>query len=139
MLRNVKRPYKKLYDASPLTHIVNLDGHREGDEIQPGTIVTVIAHYGPFRRIEDEHGNRMSVGRHSLVPVRSKGYAQPAPGTLIRDDGKVQAKRFTKRDGANFSGWVVSEYMDRHAYSDPIPTKSEAIDVLLGWVVEDRS
>jgi hypothetical protein len=65
----LKRPYKKLYAPSPVGHVVNLDGHREGDPLRPGTVVKVIAHYGPFRRIEDEHGNRMSVGRHSLLPV----------------------------------------------------------------------
>lgn len=66
---SLKRPYSKLYAASPMTHVVNSDGHVTGKPIRPGTVVTVVAHYGPFRRIRDEAGNEMSVGRYSLVPV----------------------------------------------------------------------
>lgn len=64
MLGNVKRPYRKLYRPvgmdlfDPKVHA--------GARIEPGSIVTVTQHNGPFRYIRDEHGNEMSVGMFSL-------------------------------------------------------------------------
>jgi hypothetical protein len=67
---NLKRPYQKRYDPSDLTHIINLDSpHRSQGEVEVGSIVTVTAHYGPFRWVRDAEGNELSVGRYSLVPV----------------------------------------------------------------------
>ena len=67
----LKRTYRKLYTPSPMAHVINLDRYVSGDPagIKPGTTVTVVAHYGPFRRIRDDAGNEMSVGRYSLAPV----------------------------------------------------------------------
>jgi hypothetical protein len=61
------------------------------------------------------------------------GYRQVRPGLLLRDDGQVEAVRFYLADGAAFSGWIVRSTTDQYSYSDPIPTKPEAIDALLGW------
>lgn len=69
-LGEVKRPYKKRYEP------VGWDRWdsrvTKGQAIEPGTIVTVTHHYGPFRVIVDTNGNEMSVGRGSLVPVPKK-------------------------------------------------------------------
>lgn len=70
MLGDVKRPYKKRYEPGGLEHYMASAGHVTGEPIKPGTVVTVIAHYGPFRRIRDEQGNEMSVGRRHLVPAK---------------------------------------------------------------------
>lgn len=45
------------------------------------------------------------------------------------DDVEVvaEATRFYKRDGADFSGWVVRSGLD---YTDPIPNKPEAMEAL---------
>lgn len=61
-----------------------------------------------------------------------KGYTVAGPGYLVRDDGKVEAVRYwAGRDG--FAGWVVRSTSDRYSYSDPIPTKAEAVAALLAW------
>lgn len=39
----------------------------------------------------------------------------------------AQATRYYKRDGANFSGWIVRSGLN---HSDPIPNKREAIQSL---------
>lgn len=39
----------------------------------------------------------------------------------------AQARRFYKRNGSSFSGWIVESGLD---YSDPIPTKPEAMGTL---------
>jgi hypothetical protein len=46
----------------------------------------------------------------------------------------AEAERFYKKDGANFSGWIVRGGLD---YSDPIPNKSEALRQL-HYVIEER-
>ncbi|MFC8889555.1 hypothetical protein ACFT54_10085 [Streptomyces cinereoruber] len=38
------------------------------------------------------------------------------------------ARRFYKKDGADFSGWVVES--GPHSYSDPVPNKPQAMTVL---------
>jgi hypothetical protein len=63
----------------------------------------------------------------------SKGYRQDYPGKLIRDDGIVEALRYYQSEGAGFSGWIVRSTTDQYSYSDPIPTKPEAIEILLDW------
>lgn len=69
----LKRPYKKRYQPVGLDLWDPRPIRRPGNKlIEPGTIVKVTAHYGPFRLIKDEAGNEMSVGRGSLVPARSK-------------------------------------------------------------------
>jgi hypothetical protein len=52
---------------------------------------------------------------------------------IVRDDGQAEARRFYKSEGAAFSGWIVSSTSDSYSYSDPIPTKAEAIEALLRW------
>ena len=65
----VSKPYRKRYQPKGMDL---WDGRAlSGDEIPAGTVVTVTAHYGPFRVIRDEAGNEMSVGRGSLVPVKN--------------------------------------------------------------------
>ena len=67
----VKKPYRKRYQPKGLDI---WDGRvTAGWEIPAGTVVTVTAHYGPFRVIEDGQGNEMSVGKGSLVPVKNVG------------------------------------------------------------------
>jgi hypothetical protein len=66
----------------------------------------------------------------------ARGYSQPGPGRLVRDDGRVEAVRYYQTEGARFSGWIVREPGDPYAYSDPIPNKPEAIEVLLAWEVQ---
>jgi hypothetical protein len=64
-----------------------------------------------------------------------RGYTQ-APyraGRILRNDGEVEAVRFYKSEGAAFSGWIVRSIHDQYSVSDPIPTKAEAIEQLLGW------
>jgi len=67
--------------------------------------------------------------------TRSKGYTQAAyrAGRIVRDDQQVEAVRFYKSEGATFSGWIVRSTTDDYSVSDPIPTKAEAIEALLGW------
>lgn len=54
-------------------------------------------------------------------------------GRIERKDGQVEAVRYYKTDGANFSGWIVRSNRDIYSYSDPIPTKAEAIKAMLTW------
>ena len=42
----------------------------------------------------------------------------------------AEATRYYKRDGAEFSGWVVNRGTGVLDYSDPIPTKREAMAAL---------
>lgn len=65
-----------------------------------------------------------------------KGWSEPFPGKLVRDDGLVEAERYYQSEGARFSGWIVRVVDDRYSYSDPIPNKAEAAEVLLSWTVE---
>jgi len=66
----VKRPYRKRYQPKGMDI---WDGRvLAGGEIPADTVVTVTAHYGPFRAIRDEVGNEMSVGKGSLAPVKGK-------------------------------------------------------------------
>lgn len=67
----LRRPYHKIYAPTPMARVLDLQSrHITGQPIEPGTVVLVTNHYGPFRRIRDEHGNEMSVGRGSLRPVK---------------------------------------------------------------------
>lgn len=56
----------------------------------------------------------------------------------FRDDVEIvaTATRFYKRDGAGHSGWVVTSPSDRSAYTDPIPTKREAMKSLRRFVAQ---
>jgi len=66
-----------------------------------------------------------------------KGWAE-APGHIVRGDLPVEAVRFYRREGTAFSGWIVREIFGRR-YSDPLPTKAEALAALLAWDAEDPS
>ena len=44
--------------------------------------------------------------------------------------GPISAAKYTKSQGAGFTGWVVRDERDRLCYSDPIPTKREAIKAM---------
>jgi hypothetical protein len=48
----------------------------------------------------------------------------------------AEATRFYKKDGADFSGWVVSSHGGLN-YGDPMPNKREAVKHLR-WAVADR-
>lgn len=61
------------------------------------------------------------------------GYRQDRPGHLTRNDEQAEAVRYYKADGARFSGWIVRSTTDQYSYSDPVPTKPEAIELLLAW------
>lgn len=47
--------------------------------------------------------------------------------------GNFEATKFTKSNGAQFSGWVVKHHFDNSRLSDPISTKTEALRVLRKW------
>lgn len=66
--------------------------------------------------------------------MAKKSYFELSPTHLVSSDGRVEAKRFYKMDGAAFSGWIVSSTYDSYSYSDAIPTKQEAIRALLSWM-----
>ena len=65
--KKLKRPYRKVYQ--PVGWDLFDPKIMAGDEIPPGSVVTVTHHVGPFRWVTDEHGNEMSVLRNSLDPV----------------------------------------------------------------------
>lgn len=70
-LGRVARPYRKRFVPKGMDQ---WDGRTlRGEPIEPGTVVTVTAHYGPFRVIEVRSGDglvsEMSVGKGSLEPV----------------------------------------------------------------------
>lgn len=65
------------------------------------------------------------------APLR-RGYTEVTARYLVRDDGLAEATKFTRADGANFTGWVVRATRDR-SYSDVIATKREAIQQLMLW------
>ena len=44
--------------------------------------------------------------------------------------GNYTATKFTKAEGAGFTGWIVAHVSDRYDVSDPIPTKHEALKLL---------
>jgi hypothetical protein len=67
ILRDVKRPYRKMYQPAGMD-LFDPKVHK-GKEIPPGTMVVVLSHFGPFRYIADAEGNEMSVGKGSLQPV----------------------------------------------------------------------
>lgn len=46
----------------------------------------------------------------------------------LQEDPNVDATRFYRKEGADFSGWVVAR--GQSVYSDPIPTKKEAIQLM---------
>jgi hypothetical protein len=65
--------------------------------------------------------------------------AEALENSLRRDlpyevDVVAEAERFYKRDGADFSGWIVR--CGEH-YGDPIPKKRDALRHLR-WAVEER-
>jgi hypothetical protein len=62
-----------------------------------------------------------------------KGYHQDQPGWLTRDDDKAEAVRYYLSEGSSFSGWIVRSVHNRYSYSDPIPTRAEAVAELLAW------
>lgn len=64
--------------------------------------------------------------------MTTKGYTDFG-GRLERSDEEVEAVRYYKTEGATFSGWVIRSRVDSYSYSDPIPTKAEAIRYLLQW------
>jgi hypothetical protein len=63
-----------------------------------------------------------------------RGWAA-GPGRIVRKDGLVEATRFYRADGAEFSGWIVSRVdgPSNVGCSDPISTKAAAIAALLAW------
>ncbi len=77
---------------------------------------------------QDRPAERMKANKMKT----KKGYTQDGD-TLTRDDGNAEAVRYYKRDGANFTGWIVRSTTDRFSYSDAIPTKDRAIAALLKW------
>jgi hypothetical protein len=71
----------------------------------------------------------------SIGETQHDGYRQAnyRAGVITRDDDAVEAVRFYKTEGAGFTGWIVRSTTDPCDYSDPIPTKGEAIAMLLRW------
>lgn len=72
MNRRLRRPYTKRYDPSAMAHVMDKTSIHNRGLITPGSVVTVTAHFGPFRLIHDEHSTEWSVGKGSLVPVGRK-------------------------------------------------------------------
>ena len=59
-----------------------------------------------------------------------KVWKQEFPGQLTTLDGRFEAVRFTLKEGASFSGWIVRSTTNRNLYSDPISNKQDAIFAL---------
>jgi hypothetical protein len=65
--------------------------------------------------------------------MKTKKYTAERPWLLTRNDGRVEAQRYYKSEGASFSGWIVRSTTDRFSLSDPIPNKASAIKHLMEW------
>jgi len=77
-------------------------------------------------------GNGRIIALWIADPAEAENPRQVAETVYERYDAEIvaTAQRLYKRDGADFSGWVVASPSDPHSYSDPIPTKREALQAL---------
>lgn len=68
----------------------------------------------------------------TLKTVGGLRVVEVAPTLYLTPDLEVEAARFSRAEGAHFTGWVV-RYDRRGEYSDPIPTKAEALRLMVEW------
>lgn len=57
------------------------------------------------------------------------------PGHL--DSERFEATRYTLREGASFSGWVVRSKHDMHWCTDPLPNERAAREAMVEMIVAD--
>jgi hypothetical protein len=97
-----------------------------------GKIIQTFKWFGDFEAFRQgwEEGERTAeaAARTRRLIVRS--------GRL--ELGDYEAERLTRADGADFSGWIVRSKTNPSDYSDPLPNKRRAIEVLRHCVDQAR-
>ncbi|MFI6594940.1 hypothetical protein ACIBHX_01760 [Nonomuraea sp. NPDC050536] len=83
-------------------------------------------------------GNGRVIALWISDPAEAEHPRQVAETVYERYDAEViaTAQRFYKRDGADFSGWIVATPSDLYSHSDPIPTKREAMQSLRNAIAD---
>lgn len=68
----------------------------------------------------------------TLKTIGGLRVVEVSPSLYLTPDLEVEASKFSRAQGDEFTGWVVR--YDRHSeHSDPIPTKAEALRAMVNW------